>query len=112
MTPRQNNLLYPLPCASNHEVTETILASKGLRLERVVSLGQSSPDSFWYDQEDTEWVMVLTGGARLAIAGEAEDRHLGPGESIYLPAHCRHRVTWTDPDQPTVWLALFIHNEP
>ena len=52
--------------------------------------------------------MLLKGRARLVIAGEAEERVLGPGDAVYLPAHCRHRVEWTDPDHPTVWLALFI----
>jgi len=26
---------------------------------------------------------------------------------VDLPAKCRHRVDWTDPDEPTVWLAVF-----
>jgi len=25
---------------------------------------------------------------------------------VVIPARCRHRVEWTDPDQETVWLAL------
>jgi hypothetical protein len=55
-----------------------------------------------------EWVIVLNGSARLAIAGERDDRLLREGDAIFLRARCRHRVTWTDPDVPTVWLALFI----
>ena len=49
-----------------------------------------------------------SGRARLTIAGEPEDRVLGPGDAVLLPIRCRHRVAWTDPDHPTVWLALFI----
>lgn len=52
--------------------------------------------------------MVLTGRAGLTLAGETEDRTLGPGDAVFLPAGCRHRVAWTDPDQQTVWLALFV----
>ncbi len=102
------NLLTPLPPAKADEVMTEILSGDGVRLERIVSHGQASPDGFWYDQDDAEWVMLVSGAARLRIEGEAGDRALGPGDCVYLPAHCRHRVTWTDPDRPTVWLALFV----
>jgi cupin 2 domain-containing protein len=29
-----------------------------------------------------------------------------PGDYVHIPAHQRHRVEWTEPDQKTVWLAL------
>ncbi len=90
------------------EYSENLLAGAGIRLERILSLGQASPPGFWYDQREAEWVMVLSGRARLAIAGEAADRQMGPGDAVFLPAGCRHRVAWTDPGQPTIWLALFI----
>ncbi len=102
------NLLSPLPSAEEAEVTERLLGANGVRLERIVSLGQASPEGFWYDQADDEWVLLLAGRARLTIAGEPDDRQLGPGDAIYLPGGCRHRVAWTDPAQPTVWLALFL----
>ena len=44
--------------------------------------------------------------ARLRIEGESADRELGEGDWIMLPAHCRHRVTWTRAEPPTVWLAI------
>jgi cupin 2 domain-containing protein len=108
MTPSTRNLLTPLPLARDAEISEALVTGRGLRLERIVSLGQVSPEAFWYDQDEAEWLMVLTGGARLAIAGEVEERILGPGDAVFLPAHCRHQVVWTDPDRPTVWLALFV----
>ena len=105
------NLLNALPEVTTAEVSEAVVTGQGVRLERIVSLGQASPEGFWYDQVDAEWVMVLCGKARLAIAGEHQERELGPGDAIFLEAHCRHRVTWTAPDQPTVWLALFVDPE-
>lgn len=102
------NLLDPLPDASDAERIEALLAADGVRLERIVSLGQVSPEGFWYDQADAEWVMLLKGRARLAIAGEAEERTLSAGDALFLPAHCKHRVTWTDPGEPAVWLALHV----
>jgi cupin 2 domain-containing protein len=102
------NLLTALPDAKTDEVAQVLLSGQGLRLERIVSNGQASPPDFWYDQQQAEWVMVLKGRARLLIDGEDADRSLGEGDAVFLPAHCRHRVTWTDPDRPTVWLALFV----
>jgi cupin 2 domain-containing protein len=106
--PPTSNILSPLPAMGAGEAVATLLKASGFRLERIVSHGQASPAGFWYDQDEAEWVLVVTGRARLAIAGEADNRELGPGDSLFLPAHCRHRVAWTDPDQPTVWLTLFV----
>ena len=102
-----SNLLANLPDASAEEVFETLAEWPGIRLERIVSNGQITPEGEWYDQEQDEWVMVLAGAARLLIEDEGEIA-LGPGDTVFLPAHKRHRVTWTDTDQPTVWLALHV----
>lgn len=102
------NILSKLPAVDAAEAVEMLLKGSGIRLDRIVSHGQASPAGFWYDQDDAEWVLVVTGRARLTIEGEAADRELRAGDSLFLPAHCRHRVAWTDPDQPTVWLALFV----
>ena len=101
------NLLSTLPDARSAEQTEALLTRPGLRLERIVSLGQASPPGFWYDQAEGEWVLLLAGAARLRFADEAEARLLGPGDWLDIPPHRRHRVDWTDPARPTVWLALF-----
>jgi len=78
----------------------------GVRLVRIVSTGQASPEGEWYDQPDWEWVALLKGAAGLRIEGEAEVRALAPGDFVHIPAHTRHRVEWTAADEPTVWLAL------
>jgi len=77
-----------------------------VRLERIVSTGHATPPGEWYDQDRDEWVVVLRGRARVRIEGEAEDRRLSVGDHLLLRAHVRHRVEWTDPTAPTVWLAL------
>lgn len=109
MTAIVQRLLSALPDA-REEITRTLLTAPGLRLERIVSNGQASPEGFWYDQPEAEWVMVMSGSARLSIDGTETDQVLETGDAIYLPPHCRHRVTWTSPDEPTVWLALFIES--
>lgn len=77
-----------------------------MRVKRIVSRGHSSPPGFWYDQDETEYVVVLVGGAKLELEG-GEARTLEPGDWIEIPPHVRHRVASTRPDQDTVWLAVF-----
>lgn len=101
------NLLSPLPEARAGEIADTLLARPDLRIERIVSHGQKSPPGFWYDQDEGEWVVLLAGAARLRFADEAEARQLRPGDSLDIAPHRRHRVEWTDPATPTIWLAVF-----
>jgi len=101
------NLLCDLPDAGIGEVSDTVLAAPGLRIERIVSLGQTSPPGLWYDQPQAEFVLLLAGAARLRFADEEAERALGPGDWVQIVAHRRHRVAWTDPQHPTVWLAVF-----
>ena len=103
------NLLAPLPDARTGEVSETLACSRHVRIERIVSLGQTSPEGFWYDQPDAEWVMVAHGRARIEIEGQAGEIAMRPGDTLLLPAGCRHRVSWTDPAVPTVWIAVFFN---
>jgi cupin 2 domain-containing protein len=101
------NLLHDIPDARAGEITDTLVARPDLRIERIVSLGQASPTGFWYDQAETEWVLLLAGAARLRFADEPEARSLGPGDWVEIAPRRRHRVDWTDPAKPTVWLAVF-----
>jgi cupin 2 domain-containing protein len=101
------NLLRDLPNAGAGEVIEQIVAAPGVRIERIVSFGQASPPGFWYDQPQAEWVLLLAGAARLRFEDEPEPRPLGAGDWVAIAARRRHRVEWTDPATPTVWLAVF-----
>jgi cupin 2 domain-containing protein len=105
------NLFSPLPDAAAERV-DALLIKPGLRIERIVSQGQASPPGFWYDQAEAEWVMVLAGAARLHFADETEARLLGPGDWLEIAPHQHHRVDWTDPAVPTVWLAVFYAFDP
>jgi cupin 2 domain-containing protein len=99
---RQGLPAQPLP----EEVVDILMKRPGSRVERIVSTGQETPAGEWYDQESDEFVLLVAGAARLRIEGEAEDRALEEGDWVCLPAHCRHRVTWTRAEPPTVWLAV------
>lgn len=99
--------LYALPSAEERgagEVFTALLTSPGVRIERIVSAGQVSPAGFWYDQDEAEWVLLLSGSAELEFDGGSR-RELRAGDWLNIPAHCRHRVTRTA--DPTVWLAVF-----
>lgn len=50
--------------------------------------------------------MILEGAGRILFDGETDAVELGPGDYLTIPAHKRHRVEWTAPDQRTVWLAI------
>jgi cupin 2 domain-containing protein len=100
------NLLSSLPSALSSEIFETIVDSDSVRIERIVSNGQTTPEGEWYDQDHDEWVLVLTGSADLLFDGSQEPQRLGAGDYTLIPTGCRHRVTWTDPNVPTVWLAV------
>jgi cupin 2 domain-containing protein len=105
------NLLRDLPDARSAEITEALVARLGLRIECITSFGQASPAGFWYDQDEAEWVLLVAGAARLRFEDEAEARQLGPGDWVEIAPHRRHRIEWSDPAQPTVWLAVFYRQE-
>lgn len=94
------------------EVFDELVRSGSMRMERIVSTGQASPPGFWYDQEQAEWVILLSGSAELQFADETTPRCLGPGDYVNIAPHRRHRVNRTDPHQPTIWLALFYQPQP
>jgi cupin 2 domain-containing protein len=102
-----DNLYADLPTApESAERLQTLLAKPGLRIERIVSTGQSSPPGFWYDQPEAEWVVLLSGDALLRFEDEAQARSLRPGDYVEIAAHRRHRVEATSQNGATVWLAI------
>ncbi|GLQ89347.1 cupin domain-containing protein [Dyella flagellata] len=103
------NLFSPYSAAigdPERESFEELLRRPNLRIERIVSMGQSSSPGFWYDQPHGEWVVLLQGSAGLSFEHEQTERVLRPGDFVDIPPHCRHRVEWTDRDTPTIWLAV------
>jgi cupin 2 domain-containing protein len=99
------NLFADLPNSLPVELFETLLSTADLRIERIVSHGHASPEGFWYDQDQHEWVLLVSGVARLRFDGQ-EPFEMTAGSYVNIPAHQRHRVDWTDPTQPTIWLAI------
>ncbi len=102
----KDNLFRLPPAPVDHELVEELLHKEGVRIERILSKGQTSPESGWYDQNEHEWVIVLQGSGEITF--EDGDRVLlKPGDYIHIQAHRRHRVSWTEPGHVTLWLAVF-----
>lgn len=105
------NLFDGLPVGRlNDEVFTTLFQTPGLKVERIVSTGQATPEGTWYDQAWAEWVLLLQGRAWLRFEDQPAAQQLMPGDFVLIPAHRRHRVEATDLSIPTVWLA--IHAAP
>lgn len=111
----KDNIFASLPDAVAGEVFEDIVDASSVRIERIVSRGQTTPRGEWYDQSEHEWVILLQGAARLVLevpadatgAVSVEEVALQAGDYVNIPAGQRHRVSWTDPEQTTIWLAVF-----
>ncbi len=103
---RSGNIFANVPTCLDEEEIAILAQFPGARVERIVSTGQASLPGFWYDQDRTEWVILLAGSAGLLIEGEDAPRILAPGGYLEIPPNVRHRVEWTEADRPTIWLAV------
>jgi cupin 2 domain-containing protein len=102
-------LFQDLPASLPDELFSTLIEGTGFRVERIVSQGHSSPEGFWYDQTQHEWIALLKGAAILQF--ENKTLHLKPGDSITIRAHQKHRVAWTPPHEITIWLAIHYDSD-
>jgi cupin 2 domain-containing protein len=106
-----SNLFETVPASMPEELVEVLAEGHGhLRIVRLVSQGHASVDGFWYDQEEHEWVCLLSGGAVLsfedAVSGEVRVVAMEPGDWLHIPPHAKHRVESTTAEETTVWLAV------
>ena len=101
------NIFSGVPASrSTEEIFEQLVVGNSVRVERIISEGQSSPTDFWFDQDQNEWVMLIQGEAILKFEAEEKPVRLRPGDWIDIPAHVKHRVEWTIPHKKTIWLAV------
>ncbi len=101
------NLFENIPTELPDELIDVLVSTENIRIERIVSYGQSSEKDFWYDQDQNEFVLLLKGKAELEFSESGKIIKLAEGESIIISAHQRHRVNWTDPKIETIWLVVF-----
>jgi cupin 2 domain-containing protein len=101
-----SNLFADLPAHLPQELIETLLDTNSFRIKQIVSQGHVSPPDFWYDQETHEWVLLVSGAARLQFE-DGELLEMAAGSFVNIAAHRKHRVEWTHPHERTVWLAIY-----
>ena len=99
------NLLQNIPDQLSEERFETLVENENIHIERIVSKGHTSPKEGWHDQDQNEWVLVLKGASRLAFE-DGSEVSMGPGDSLEIKAHVKHKVSWTDPEEETVWVSV------
>ncbi len=104
------NIFDAIPDDLAEEQVTDILCDERVRIKRILSKGHTAPTEGWFDQEDNEWVMVLE-GASMILFEDGTEHQLDKGDYLYIPAHTKHRVVWTDPDRVTVWLAVHFDLE-
>jgi len=100
------NIFTNIPQTLNEELFTNIISKDGIKIERIISDGHTTNEGQWYDQESDEWVIVLQGEAVLSFEDEGEVR-LKTGNYLNIPAHKKHRVSYTSPDEKTIWLAVY-----
>lgn len=105
---KAGDLFADKTAASDEETISVLADTAGARIEKILSTGQANPAGFWYDQDFTEWVFLLSGSAGVWIEGEDAPRVLRPGAYLEIPARLRHRVEWTDAKQQTLWLSVHV----
>jgi cupin 2 domain-containing protein len=102
-----DNLFHLPPPPWPEEVLETLHQARGTRIERILSCGHTTPIGEFYDQEDDEWVVLLQGEAELTYE-DGSTRRLAAGDYLFIPAHQRHRVSYTSSEPPCLWLAVHM----
>ena len=99
------NIFQNITINKKEEEFIDLLKDKNIRIERIVSNGQVSKEDFWYDQEENEYIIVLEGSAIV----EFKDKQvsLSKGDTLLIQKNEKHRVKYTDIEEPTIWLAIF-----
>lgn len=99
------NIFESIPDNLDEEIFEQLVQGENIKIERIISKGHRSPESGWYDEERNEWVIVLKGEAVISFENGI-DVNLKAGSHINIPAHKRHKVSWTTSKTETIWLAV------
>ncbi len=100
----KRNLFDGIPADLPEELFTVLAENENVRIERIVSDGHASPEGFWYDQKQNEWVLLVSGSAVLTVGDEQVE--LNSGDHLLIPAHQRHRVEATSTTEKTIWIAV------
>lgn len=103
----KENIFDLIPVTLPEELTHVIHSAKNIRIERIVSQGHTSPEHGWYDQDENEWVILIDGFAGITFEDTSEIL-LDKGDYLFIPAHKKHKITFTTKKRKSVWLAIFF----
>ena len=99
----KGNLFNKIPKHIKKEIFDVLVKRPGLSIKRILTQGQTTD---WLKQDTIEWVVLLAGSAKLLLEDGNRQVSMKSGDYVQIPAGCRHRVSWTDPRQKSVWLAV------
>lgn len=103
------NIFAQIPDQVPKEIFTALFTNPHVRIERIVSKGHTSQSDEWFDQDWDEWLILLQGRAILKYENSGQEVDMIPGSFILIPARTKHRVTFTQPEMPTIWLAVHIY---
>lgn len=103
----EGNIFNNSEPTSKEEIFKTLFSGKNIKIEQIISSGQLSPEKGWYDQKQNEWIVLLEGEAKLEFENK-QIKHLKKGDYMMIPAHCKHKVTYTSALPQCIWLAVFF----
>jgi len=101
----KSNIFENMVIDKKKEQFYELLKHDNVRVEKIVSNGQTTPSNDWYDQEESEFVLLLEGHA--IIEFDDKEVELLKGDYLIIEKHIRHRVKYTSTKEPSIWLAIF-----
>jgi len=103
---KTKNIFSEIPENLKDEIFQSIIEKENLKIERIISNGQTTPEDFWYDQNQNEFIILLKGKAKILFEENSEEVELNPGDYILIESHKKHKVTYTSKEETTIWLAI------
>jgi len=101
----KSNIFESIPKDLKDEFFQELVKKDSLKIERIVSYGHTTTEFEWYNQDSDEWVILLKGEAILSFIDE-DDVRLKAGDYINIAAFKKHKVSWTLPNEESIWLAV------
>jgi cupin 2 domain-containing protein len=102
------NIYEQLHPAKNKEIFEKIVEKNGVKIERITSLGQATPEGKWLKSKRNEWVILLKGKAKLRFRFTEDVIKMKPGDHIFIPGGTMHRVEWTTSKEKSIWVEVMF----
>lgn len=102
------NIFRNLPNNSDKELFENIFERKDIVIERIASYGNASPENFWYNQSNDEWVVLLCGEAEIEFK-DNKTQKIVAGDYLFIPSHQEHRVSYVSKEPNCIWLAIHFN---